>query len=888
MLSKRKKPAMAMFTMHRRAFLHSPSSASVKKTPAALLSAAQMQSNRPSLSYLVNRSDPTTSDRFPLNIHPNDIISQFRDWFMSRRNPIFDRVFQIIRTHDDASTDAALSRLNLSLSEALILDLLSYQKNDILSCLKLFDWAGRQPGFHHTRATFNAIFRILSKAKLMSVLLDFLQNYMKQRYTYKVRYVNVLVIGYAIAGKPETALQLFGRMRFQGHDLDGFAYHVLMNSLVEEGYFDVVETMANQVRTRGYQNEFTHSIVIKSYCKQNELEKGEAYLRALAADNRAELNGGAVSTYVDALCKDHQFERAALIVEEFRRMGFVSMEQAYDAWIVSLIRVGKLDGALEFLKDKQAVEGYVPDVFRYNILICRLLRENRLEEVYDLLEEMKESEIAPDNITMNAIMCFLCKVGRMDIAMGLYNSREEFGLSVNCMTYNYLINTLLGDGSVDEAYPMLRNYVEQGYLPGLKTLSIIGDALCREGKLDKMKELVLFALDRDIMPNNFVCKFISALCRVRRVEEGYLMHSLLNRLNKPSQRSAYESLINGFSKSSRGDVAARLLIEMQEKGYSPTRKLVRDVICCLCRMDDPETQFFRLLEMLLVHQESSRPRIYNNFIYGAGQAKKPEFAIQVYELMGRTGLKPDFKSEILLLNSYLCSGNTAHALHLFHGLSMRRKKRKLWHTMIIGLCKAKRPELASQILEKMMANKLRPTIECYEELIKLYCELGHYDKAVDTVNNMIRIGRPVSSFIGNVFLLHALKGRKLYDAWSYASHKQNLPPVSWMLGHVIGVFSGCVEERYNIEDVEKLIEQCFPIDIYTNNMLLRRLSVKGMDFACNFFDKLVDKGYEPNKWTYDIIVHGLAKVGRTAEAKIWMEEMVNRGFELTEITGKMM
>ncbi|CAI9782787.1 unnamed protein product [Fraxinus pennsylvanica] len=393
----------------------------------------------------------------------------------------------------------------------------------------------------------------------------------------------------------------------EGVDLDAFAYHVLLNSLVDVGYFDVVEMVVKHIRVRAIQNEVTHSMMMKSFCKQNELERAEN--------------------------KDNQFEKAALLIEEFHKMNLVSMEYAYSVWIRDLVKAGKLDGALEFLKDKQLVEGYVPDVFRYNSLICRLLIENRLIEVCDLLMEMKGSGILPNDVIMNATLCFLCKAGMMDVAMDLYDSRAAFGRSVSCMAYNYLINTLVGDDTVDEAYRVLRNSIEHGYFPGKKTFSIISNALCREGKLDKMKELVLVALDLNIMPNDLTYyKFISALCRAKIVEDVYLVHGQLNRLNKVASRSTYVHLINSFNKLSIGDIAARSPIEMQEKGYHPKRKLYRDVICRLCQTDDIEKQVFRLLKMQLARLQPSSP-IYNFFIDGAGHARKPELARQVYEVV---------------------------------------------------------------------------------------------------------------------------------------------------------------------------------------------------------------------------------------------------------------
>ncbi|CAI9782463.1 unnamed protein product [Fraxinus pennsylvanica] len=376
---------------------------------------------------------------------------------------------------------------------------------------------------------------------------------------------------------------------------------------------------------------------------------------------------------------------------------------------------------------------------------------------------MKGRGILPDDVTMNTTLCFLCKAGMMDVAMDLYDSRAEFGLSVSCMAYNYLINTLVGDGTIDEAYRVLRNSIEHGYFPGKKTFSIISDALCREGKLDKMKELVFVALDRNIMPNDLTYdKFISALCRAK---------------------STYVPLINGFNKLSRGDIAARLLIEMQEKGYHPKRKLYGEVICCLCQTDDAEKQVFRLLEMQLARLQPSS-RIYNFFIDGAGHARNLELARQVYEMMTRSGLLPDLNSDILMLQSYLKSEKITDALNFFHEAYKRRDRRKLWQTMIVGFCKVNKPEHALQIFEIMKANKL-PSLESFEELVKLYCHHRQYYKVVELINDMTQIGRPISSFIGNVLLLNSLRTRKLYDAWACLSHKQNLTPVSWKLGQLV-------------------------------------------------------------------------------------------------------
>ncbi|XP_068320541.1 pentatricopeptide repeat-containing protein At1g71210, mitochondrial-like [Pyrus communis] len=815
-----------------------------------------------------------------------DVVLSFKEWFNTRNDALFDHIFLILKSSTDDDV-LALSHLSVRLSESFVLEVLRYGSNDhdVLSCLKFFDWAGRQPGFHHTRATFNAIFKILSKAKLMSLMLDVLSTYSKQRYAHTVRFHDTLVMGYAVAGKPDIALQLFGKMRFHGLDLDSFAYHVLLNALVEESCFDAVQVIAKQISLRGFENEITHSIMLKWLCKQKLLDQAEAYLRQLVSDGKP-VTGHAVSVLVDALCKHKKFQQAGELVDEFRDLGVALMESAYGVWIRDLVQAGRLDGALEFFQKRKSLEGYVPDAFRYNTLICSLLKEDHLEEVCDLLMEMKENKISPDKVTMNAALCFFCKAGMVDVALELYNSRSEFRLTPNSMVYNYLINVFCGEGSIDEAYRVMKHSVEQGYFTGRKTFSILADSLCREGKLEKMKELVTFALERNFMPSNSTYdKFITTLCRTKRVEDAYLIHGELNRINKGSTKSTYFSLINGFNGLSKGDIAARLLIEMQEKGHLPTRKLFKDVICCLCDMENPDEQFFNLLEMQLSCREPSCD-VYNFFIYGAGYAKRPDLARQVYEMMQRSGIQPNLRSDVIMLQSYLKGERISDALNFFNDLHERRKVlgRRLYSALIVGLCKAQKAEIAVNFLMEMKEKGVVPSDDCYEFLIQLLCWNKEFDMAVNLINDLEKVGRHITSFTGNILLLHSLKTPELYNSWVRLREEQNEMSGCSMLGLLIGAFSGRIQVSQDIGNLEEVIEKCFPLDVFTHNMLIRRLSQSNMEHACALFDKMCQKGYEPNRWTYDAIVQGFLKHGRTSEAKRWVEVMYRKGFYPTRRT----
>ncbi|RWR80992.1 pentatricopeptide repeat-containing-like protein isoform X1 [Cinnamomum micranthum f. kanehirae] len=810
---------------------------------------------------------PSSPSISSLHLEPTSskfIASSFKEW-LSSRDPA---IFNVLSSHHGDEGAAALSRLHLRLSESFVLQVLAHLRSraDVLTCLRFFDWAGRQRHFHHTRATFHAIFKILSRARLMTVMLDWLHAFSGH---HRIRFHDTLVMGYAVAGQPDIALFLLGKMRFQGLDLNPFAYHVLFNALVEQSCFDAAEVISKQISMRGLDSEITSCIRMKNLCKQGRIDDAQAFLRQLGSSG-AIINKRIIGVLVNALCKKKRFNDACTLLEEFGQSRKVPTAPTYSLWISNLIDAGKVDQALNFFHSKKKTEGFVPETLSYNKLICGLLRDNRLAEVYRLLAEMWEAQIAPDKVTMNAALCFFCKAGMVG-----------YWVTPNGFSYYHLIKALCGDGSIDEACQVFEDSLKQGYFPGKTAFQFLADSLCRDGRLDEMSKLMDAALQKNIKPISSLCvKYISALCKAGKAEEGYLVPCKFNRPRTTVLKSNdYVSLIDGLIKLNRGDAASRLLLEMHESGYPPSHKLYRSVICYLCRTANLQ-QVLNILDMHLPHEQDGGAKnrhIFNYFIDGAGQALKPELAREVFERMSLRGIQPNMDTNILMLCSYLKSECIGDALNFFNDLANKHEpSNQLYNIMIVGLCKAGKPDHALEMWSEVRERGMVPTLHCYKELVNVLCTGGDYDKAIKVLNDFQKTGRNVSSFIGNMILSHTLEKPELNRAWVQSSA---LDGEELMLGQLVGTFSGGIRVREHLDSLEEVVEQFFQIDIFTCNILLRELTMEGrMDYACDLFHRICKKGYRPNRWTYDIIVHGFCKHGRRKEAERWMEAMYRNGF----------
>ncbi|XP_078438153.1 pentatricopeptide repeat (PPR) superfamily protein [Wolffia australiana] len=825
------------------------------------------------------------------------ISSSFREWFKSSYSPtVFDRIFTVLAAcadDDDSVIDRSLSSLGLRLHEAFVFKVLhhspaipisqnsSFSNNFLLLRLKFFDWAGRQRDFRHTRVTYHAIFRLLSKARLKSVIHDWLHAFAHVPSVFvprrHVRFHEILVVGYSIAGKPETALQVFGKMRFQGMDLSAFSYHVLLNSLVEEAAFDVADTVFAQIAARGLHCPFTHCIRIKSLCKQNRVDEAIALVKKELDGTMADQTAGII---VGALCKQRRFEEAGKLVDE------LGAERTYNVWILGLIEAGRTARALDFVTRKKELEGYSPDVVFYNRLLCRLLRENRLDKAYEVLVEMKDSDIVPDKTTMNSALCFFCKAGMVDVAVMLYNSRMEIGLSPNRLAFGNMINALCGEDDAEELCRILEDSLEHGYFPGKKTFWVLVGILCRKGKLEKMGRLLDLALQKDCPStltsawSHYIAAYITALCHSNMPEEGYsALQKVASSTKNPKTGSVFTSLIRGFIILRRADMVCKLFDEMQEYGHNPSRSLYKEVICCLCETGSYE-KVLTLLETQLRRPKPGQRRCYDYFIYGAGCAGKPELAMGVLQHMKNAGIEPGTETYIVMLSSYLKGERVSEALNFFYGLCKEREpSNRLYNLLITGLAKAGKLDQAVFFWKEVRGKGLVPSLQCYEELVLAFCSSGDYEGLIRILLDFEETGREVSPFVCNLLILHSLKHPRLWLTW------QSMASNDLMLGQVISAFSGGVRIKEHLHCLDEVVEKYFPVDIFTFNVLLRALSLEGrMDYACELFDRISMKGHQPNRYTYDIILHGLCKQGRKEEAEAWKNKMVLSGFYPTWYT----
>ncbi|KAH9320531.1 hypothetical protein KI387_015170, partial [Taxus chinensis] len=578
-----------------------------------------------------------------------EIVSSYRHWLLppevKRRNEEMERnvqnIYHVLRSRGPQAMENALAQLKVGLTEECVIKVLKMLCNDdVLLGLRFFDWAGRQKNYRHTGAAYYVLLKMLSQAKSTKLMLDWLDSFQKQENARGYRFYETLIMGYALAGKTSisngeclwrkndknrqlvnishrhylfagrshAALQMFGRMRFQGFDLQRIGYNALLDGLVDEKCFDVVDVICKQISiSRGHVNKScsTDCIMLGNLCKQGKLDEARRLLCKIRE------NGSAVGIFISALCKEKRIDEARDLVEEVRKEGQVSsISKVYDAWIRGLVEEKKVDDALQYFEEARASQSFVPGDSCYNALVSGLLKKsrlekfynlqkNRLEKVHNLLNEMKKKLIFPDNCTMNELVCFFCqRKGMLDIALVLFNGISKMGSSPGNATYNALISALCRVRKLDEAHRILQDQIATGFTPSRQTFFDLVKSFDKVGKLDEMQDVIDARIKSQNVPSDTPRgTLISVLCNVGKVDDKVLVPRKMRRKNVLLNKNTYSVLILGFCVAKNAETASKLLLEMQEYGHHPSRYIFRTVIKVLCETGHSD----RVIELLDMH-----------------------------------------------------------------------------------------------------------------------------------------------------------------------------------------------------------------------------------------------------------------------------------------------
>ncbi|KAL3638856.1 hypothetical protein CASFOL_016763 [Castilleja foliolosa] len=342
-------------------------------------------------------------------------------------------------------------------------------------------------------------------------------------------------------------------------------------------------------------------------------------------------------------------------------------------------------------------------------LVRAVCVENQKREVYDLwdlVNEINEKEKGVVSTkSLNAIITEFSKLGNGKAAFDVFNKFEEFGCDLNADTYYLTIEALCKSSFTNWASSVCKKMLSADKLPDSKKLGNLIYYLCKGGLIKDAHLVYTYAKDKKINPPILSVKYL--ICSLSRIEMADKITK--EEINKELDR---ETVL----------LALEMLSEYTDETRKHAIKPFAGVIKKLCWIQDVDRAKKLLLEMI----ERGPPpgnTVFNCVINGFTKNGNPEEAVSVMWLMEKRGLIPDVYTYSVVMSYYARNGEVERASAIFDEAKKNHPKLSpvMFHKLVRGFCKIEQYDKAVSLLREMKAYGVNASHDEYNKLIKSLC-----------------------------------------------------------------------------------------------------------------------------------------------------------------------
>ncbi|XP_042510275.1 pentatricopeptide repeat-containing protein At2g13420, mitochondrial-like [Macadamia integrifolia] len=405
---------------------------------------------------------------------------------------------------------------------------------------------------------------------------------------------------------------------------------------------------------------------------------------------------------------------------------------------------------------------------------------------------------------------------------------------------------------------------------------------------------------------HLVHQILIRLKNVSKIALGFFIWAK-DQANYKHDTAAYDLMIDILGKVRQFDVAWQLIIEMDQQNLRLTSKtfgnLIRRLVAAgltrqaIRAFDDMESfiereadpdDFLYLLDTLckygyvkvateIFNKRKFRfepdMKTYTVLIYGWCKIKRPQMAEKFFREMVDRGYEPNVVTYNVLLDG-ICRKASLHpddrfertvraAENLFDEMQSRGIEPDVTSYSIVlhVYSRAHKPDLTLDKLNLMKGKGICPSVATYTSVIKCLCSCGRLRDAEELLNEMVANGVSPSAVTYNCFFKE-YRGRKDADnalkLYRKMKDGSSCTPTMHTYNILVGMFS-----RLNQMDIVQEIwndmkESGAGPDLDAYTLLIHGLCEKQKwREACQFFVEMIEKGFLPQKVTFEMLYRGL-------------------------------
>ncbi|KAL8491880.1 hypothetical protein ACS0TY_023466 [Phlomoides rotata] len=692
--------------------------------------------------------------------------------------------------------------------------------------LKFFMWAGRQIGYSHSVAVYDALLELLGGGKNDKVNDSFLSLIKKDDSEVLGRLLNVLIRKCCRTGMWNLALEELGRLKDLGYKPSRVTYNALIRVFLEAYKLDTALLLHREMINLGFKMDM-HIL----------------------------------GCFVHFLCKVGKWRDALNMIE---KEGVKPDTFMYTKMIMGLCEASLFEEAMEFL-NRMRVDSCYPNVVTYRILLCGCLNKGKLGRCKRILSMMIAEGCYPSPKIFCSLVHAYCKSGDHSYAYKLFKKMVDCGCKPGYVVYNILIGSICGNEEfpsqdmlelAEKAYDEM---LDAGIALNRVNVGNFARCLCGAEKYEKAYNII-----REMAGNGFIPeagtynKVIGSLCDASKIDKALLLFREMKKNGIVPNVYTYSIMIDRFCKVGLIQQARCWFDEMMRDGCTPNVVTYTAIIHAYLKarkISDANEVF----EMMLAQGCPPNVVMFTALIDGYSKAGDIDKACMIYEKM-----RGNVDVHDVDIYFRICDDGNKEPNVVTYG------------ALVDGLCKVHRVKEARNILDAMSSSGCEPNHIVYDALIDGFCKAGKLDEAQEVFAKMSECG-----YIPNVYTYSSLIDRLFKDkrldlalkVLAKMLENSCAPNVIIYTEMVDGLCKvGKTDEAYRLM-VMMEEKGCNP-NVVTYTAMIDGFGKTGkLDKSRELFQEMITKGCAPNYITYRVLINHCCSVGRLDEAYHLLEEM---------------
>ena len=407
---------------------------------------------------------------------------------------------------------------------------------------------------------------------------------------------------------------------------------------------------------------------------------------------------------------------------------------------------GAKNARLAFLYDAETDEDDATTVTKCNDVV-RLCES--MEEVLDVVREMRDAGVEPVESTYVAVMLVCRKIGAPERAIQVYDAMVEAEVSMSARTFYLVIELALKAGAIKEALRIKDDMKYMGLRVGAKLYTDLLRALAntdmgkRKGPQDRLiRACRLFEemLGEGVNPPPAAYHtLIVAAHRANQHDLAIRTYEELIETGVTPTRVTCETALESMAKSGLIGRALDVFLDMKKNGLAPRKATYNMLLSACVHAPQPRVEeVFEIFEEMQANDNVSLDKTtFTLLIDTACKAGKPEMAFEAFAKMRESGVEV----EVATLNRLIHAAglNAKHdetsvqaSLELYEAMKrLNVTPDVITYGSIISTCaKARDAATAVKMYKEMLANGIEPNRILFNVLISA---LGRADRRDDAL-----------------------------------------------------------------------------------------------------------------------------------------------------------